>query len=161
MKPSLSNKEIQDIITLAYNFGFKGFGGQCAAAAMAINKVLFNGHGTITIAVNDALWTKKRHFAGHVVVKFNNVYWDADGRPKTLSDIDDWGDLSDDPYYKELAIKYGISWSNKRAAETAIFEIDSESELPFGHDESDAMAAILSRAVTEHRNRNKSSRKRD
>ena len=142
----LKPDEIKAVLELAYEFGFKGFGGRCAAAAMAINRVLFQGKGSLVIAVNEALWSKGR-FVGHVVVEYGGVYWDADAKPKSQSDIDDWGDVSGDAYYKLVAKEFGIRWTKKRASTTALFILDSESELSFGHDEVDEFSGTLKLAL--------------
>lgn len=135
---SLSNHDIEVILRIAEELGFRGFNGRCAAAAMAINRVLFQNKGVYVIAVNEYLWTHHKHFAGHVLVRFNDVLWDADGRPKTMNDIDDWGDLKVDiGFYKGKFKEYGARWSEKRSSETGIFELESENEIPWGHDEVD------------------------
>jgi hypothetical protein len=146
MKKLMPN-EISEILSLASDMGFRGFGGKCGASAIAINRVLFKNKGVFVIAVNETLWDAKKHFAGHVVVKFENHHWDSDGRPKSQSDIDDWGDLSDDLYYKEIAKEYGLRWTKKQASETVLFELENEAELPFGHEDAEDLCQILSKAL--------------
>lgn len=142
-----SPNEISEILSLAYDHGFKGFRGSCAGAAIAINRVLFKNKGKFVISVNEFLWTKIKRFVGHVVVEFEGVYWDADARPKSFGDIDDWGDLGEDLFYKEIAKEHGIRWTKKRASTTALYELESEKELPFGHAEADDLEVILTKVV--------------
>jgi hypothetical protein len=152
---NLTNEEIAEILAMACDHGLKGFGGHCGAAAIAINRVLFEGRGRFIIAVNDALWTARKHFAGHVVISFNGFYWDSDAKPKTLHDIDDWGDLSEDSYYEIIAKDYGIRWTKKRSQKTALFELDGEHELPFGHDEAGELIDLLEKVQKEYFDKNK------
>ena len=91
-----------------------GFGGQCGAAALAINAVLFNNTGTFMVGVNEFFW---RHgvFLGHVAVRYRGVLFDADG-PKEPEDITSWGMLDpEDRDYHELARKHHLRFTEQRA----------------------------------------------
>lgn len=147
MEQELSTEQISEILNIALDLGFRGFGGYCSSAAIAINKVLFNYQGVLTIIVNDYLWTKYNRFVGHVVVKFKDYYWDADARPKLIEDIDDWGDVHSDSTYIDVFRSYGARWTEKRASESAIFELDSMDELPWGHEDSLLQEAYLREAL--------------
>lgn len=96
----------------------RGFGGDCLAAADAINEQVFDGQGRIVGAAN-AFWYRRDRFVGHVAVLCGGRYWDGDAEPKPWTsregeDIESWGVLAvDDPDY------FAEGWGEK-AAETVV-----------------------------------------
>lgn len=90
-KSPLTNDQRLDILAEA---GLHGFGGSCGEAAIAMNKVLFNGRGRLVGAVNRTLWDRDDHFAGHVGVKYGGVIWDVEGTfegPDGFEEFRAWG----------------------------------------------------------------------
>ena len=147
MKP----EQIAAILTHARQNGLKGFGGACGAAAVAINRVLFDGQAELVGAFNEALWEKGEPL-GHVAVIHDDIVWDADGRPKDIEDLESFGMLApDDEDYQKLATKLGIAWDDEVANTAIVVTYDEESELldwfdPAGLEE---MEAILRRSMKE------------
>lgn len=96
-------KKIEDraiaVLRRAREAKLRGFGGECAEAAIAINDVLFNDEGILVAAVNKWLWENEGRMVGHVAVEWNGAYWDAEGK-KEWEDIESWGmlDESDEDY---------------------------------------------------------------
>jgi hypothetical protein len=72
--------------------GLYGFGGECGAAAVAINRVLFDNKGSLTAFVNKYLHDVKDRMVGHVVVKWKDSYWDSD-REKSRLEMESFGSL--------------------------------------------------------------------
>lgn len=117
------------ILEKARRAGFYGFGGLCGEAAVVINQEAFEGHGRLVGAFNEAFLNAGQHI-GHVAVLFGGKYWDSDGVPKELIDIESWGMLdADDPDYREQAEKLGIAWSDEAASEVTLVEFDNEDEV--------------------------------
>lgn len=91
-------------LAAAQKHGFKGTGGLCGAAAMAINVGLFVDQGQYVAAVNWPMW-RRGHFLGHVAVRdARGVLWDAEGTfegPDGLEEFRAWGMLDpENPDYK-------------------------------------------------------------
>jgi hypothetical protein len=124
-----------DIPSLIKKLNLSGFGGDCPEAAILINKRVFQGKGKIMGAFNKPMLEYGRHPLGHVAVLFDGNYWDADGRPKTLDEIESWGMLDyTDPDYEELADDYGIDWNEKTAEEIMVIQFpDDKSVLRLFH----------------------------
>lgn len=117
------------IILAARSDGFQGFGGACAEAAVALNRVLFDGRAEIVGVFNEAFFERGR-LIGHVAVRIGDVYWDADASPKTLDDIEHWGSL--DPHdvdYAEQAGEAGFGWDETAATEIVTVAFDSDREV--------------------------------
>jgi len=72
--------------------GLRMGGGDCGYSAVAINRELFKGQGTYVAAYNTALMAKTGDFAGHLVVRFEDQLWDAEGT-HAAEDIEAWGML--------------------------------------------------------------------
>lgn len=107
--------------------GFYGFSGLCGQAAVAINRSLLAGRGTIVGAFNAAFYARGRAI-GHVAVQVGDAYWDSDARAKGVDDVTAWGMLDpDDPDYAEAAARLGIAWDDA-AAEAVTFVILTEAE---------------------------------
>ena len=120
---------IARIILAARSDGVQGFGGACGEAAVAINRVLFDGRAEIVGVFNEAFFDRGR-LVGHVAVRIGDVYWDADASPKTLDDIEHWGSL--DPHdldYAEQAGEAGIGWNETAATEVVAVAFDSDREV--------------------------------
>lgn len=105
MASTLTDNDRQVILGLANTIGFHGTGGCCGAAALAINKLLFNDEGQILIAANKALFERDRRLVGHVgVLDENGVIWDAEQCYEGEEGIDDfieWGMIDpEDPEYQ-------------------------------------------------------------
>lgn len=75
-----------------------GMGGFCGAAAVAINRVFFNGEGQLVAGVNKKLWQRDRLFVGHVGVQVSvdsePVVIDWDG-PLVDGNLESWGQIPD------------------------------------------------------------------
>jgi hypothetical protein len=111
----LRDEEIQDVLEIAKEDGFTGFGGACGLAAIAINRVLFDGQGQFVGAFNKA-FEARGNSIGHVAVLHEGVYWDADAEPKERDDIESFGMLApDDPDHKEAAKALGFKFNDKTA----------------------------------------------
>lgn len=96
-------KRIEDraiaVLRRAREAKLRGFGGECAEVAIAINDVLFNDEGILVAAVNKWLWENEGRMVGHVAVEWNRSYWDAEGK-KEWENIESWGMLDpEDPDY--------------------------------------------------------------
>ena len=71
-----------------------GFGGECGAAAVAINRVLFGGKGTLIAFLNKFLLEEEGEMFGHVAVKWEDSYWDSEGE-KQKEVMEAWGMLDE------------------------------------------------------------------
>lgn len=101
MKSALTDDERLAVLGEAQ---LQGFGGECGAVAIAINKVLFNGRGRLVAAVNAPLWERHEWFVGHVGVRYRGVIWDAEGTFEGSEGIEEfraWGML--DPHDSDYA----------------------------------------------------------
>lgn len=140
---------IREAIAAARELGLEGFGGSCGEAAVAINRVLFDGRGTLVGAFNEAFLDHGR-LLGHVAVFVDGTYWDADGRPKPLDEVEAWGMLDpQDPDYAGQAAAAGIAWDDDAASEVAVVEFDGEDEVleRFGASDLGRFLDALERAV--------------
>ena len=127
--PRLSRKNVARIIEAACENGFSGFGGDCGEAALAINQVLFDGHGQVVGVFNKALYDHG-HYIGHFAVEYNGIFWDADATPKSFDEIESWGMLdTQDIYYVEMASKHGIEWNDNTASETTAWAFHTDEEV--------------------------------
>lgn len=75
----LSDEDRLNAIGAAADSGLSGMGGDCGAAAIAINRVLFNNKASYVAAVNWLIWEKTKKIIGHVGVEHNGVIWDWEG----------------------------------------------------------------------------------
>lgn len=103
--------------------GIEGFGGRCAAAAIAIRDLL-GGRGEIVGAFN-AAFLAHGVMIGHVALLLDGVYWDADARPKTLDEIESWAMLDpNDSDHSEAAEALGFIFSEEAAyaVDTATYQ---------------------------------------
>ena len=145
--------QIATILTHAKENGLNGFGGACGAAAVAINRVLFDGKAELVGAFNEALWEKGEPL-GHVAVIHDDIVWDADGRPKSLEDFESFGMLDpEDPDYQQLAAKLGIEWDDEVANTAVLVTYDDEAEVLEWFDPAglEKMEATLRAALEEAR----------
>lgn len=139
---------IARIILASRSCGFEGFAGACGEAAVALNRVLFDGRAEIVGAFNEAFFDRGR-LIGHVAVRFGDVLWDADGSPKTIDDIEHWGSL--DPHdidYAEIAGELGVEWDEVAATETVTVSFESDQEVleHFGSDLLQTLTSALEAA---------------
>lgn len=148
MTETFDETRIRQVISLAREYGLQGFGGTCGEAAVAINRALFDGRGTLVGAFNEAFLDRDR-LLGHVAVKVDDAYWDADGRPKTLDEIEAWGMLDPgDLDHREQAAALGVAWDDDAAESVACVEFDDEEEVlaRFGRERLDAFLDAVDRA---------------
>jgi hypothetical protein len=148
---SLDHDHIAAVLRRAAQLGLYGYSGYCAAAAVAINRVIFDGKGEIVGAFNEA-FSDEATLIGHVVVCYDDVFWDSDARPKDADDIESWGMLDpEDTDYKKRALELGIAYNDLTAGTAAFFALDDEEELFSHFDRSrlDQYVAILRQAVAE------------
>ena len=129
-----NNKSFSDMVgeaaenhdTQIQNAGISGFGGQCFSAAIKINHQFFNGEGEYVIAFNKA-FMQHGVFYGHAAVLHNGTYWDADGKPKEVYDIESWGMLAeDDPDYQEQAAELGFEFDENNAYDVGMKIVDEK-----------------------------------
>lgn len=113
------NDPAKKIFNILAEAQLEGFGGKCFAAAIAINRVLFGGKGKLVAAFNKAFLAQGR-LKGHVAVKFNGRYWDAEGET-SLEDIESWGML--DPHDQDYIDEYDGDWNEQTAEEVIVKEI--------------------------------------
>ena len=101
-----------------------GMHGACGAAAIAINRTIFNGTGAYLVAYNGPIYEKTGRFFGHVAVKApNGTLWDAEGETDQET-IESWGMLApDDPDYSEM---YGPGWDEEKAYTVVFREVDDD-----------------------------------
>lgn len=140
--------DVAAILKEAKGLGFEGFGGRCGEAAVAINRTLLDGKGTLVGAFNAAFLDHDR-LIGHVAVRHEGALWDADARPKGEEDIESWGMLDlDDPDYREAADEFGLAWDEEAAEKVDFVEFESDDEVleRFGSEHLDGMCALLERA---------------
>jgi len=144
--------DVSAILARAKELGFEGFGGACGEAAIAINRVIFGGAGKIVGAFNDAFLSRGR-MIGHVAVLVDGSYWDVDGYPKDLEDIDSWGMLDpDDQDHVEEAERLGFAWNDHAAYGVRMVEFGDEAELirQFMDDNLEEQVNILRQAMRDH-----------
>lgn len=144
---SQTTDETIAILTTAKTLGFESFAGKCGPAAVAINRVVFRGKGTLVAAVNKAFLDHKNVLIGHVAVLHEGIFWDADATPKEQDDIEHWGMLDfSDPDYRDSAQACGFAWTQSAADAVEVFEFDDENELfeHFDRHDLEEMIDILS-----------------
>ena len=147
--PDLDSTALRATLERAADAGFYGFSGRCGQAAVAINRVLLDGQGTLVGAFNAAFYAKGR-LIGHVAVLVGDRYWDSDARPKSADEILSWGMLDpDDPDYVALAEHFGLTW-DEDVAEDVTFVTLSEAEAlaAWGAGSLDVLEAQLAAALT-------------
>lgn len=150
LAPEARQKLIKDIMARANEMGFRGFGGDCYQAAIAINRVLFGGAGEFVAAFNEFFLSHSRHI-GHIAIRHEGVFWDADGKAKDEDGIRAWGMLDPrDQDWIEAAADLGESWTEDKADETGLFAFDDEAEViaTFGADKVTTLEEILRSAAT-------------
>jgi hypothetical protein len=84
-----------------------GFGGKCGEVAIAINKVLFSGAGSLVAAVNEALYRREGRLVGHVGVLVGDSIWDCEGTfdgEDGRSEFEAWGMI--DPEDQEYTLEH-------------------------------------------------------
>ena len=157
----ITEEDIEDILDIAQDEGFIGFGGRCGLAAIAINRVLFGGKAKI-VGVFNKTFEEHGNSIGHIAVLHDDIYWDADGQAKELSDIESFGMLDpEDPDYQEAAEALGFEYDEDVAYEVITREDLSEDDA-FGrfvsggdHDAAkevlEEMEQVLRDAQSEHR----------
>lgn len=124
---------------------FQGFGGLCGQAAVAINRVVFANQGQLVGCFNRAFYDHTDRMTGHVAVLVNGQYWDADGRPKSGDDIEEWGMLNvNDSDYAAFAEEFFIDWNDETASDVIWVEMSEDEVLAaFGRDKLEAMMRTL------------------
>lgn len=130
---TLDEDSITRILAAARDAGLQGFAGNCGIAAVAINRVLFDGQGRIIAAFNEPFFDHGRCI-GHIVVEQPGtnppVYWDSDALPKDWEQVESWGVLDDsDPDYIEQARALGFDLAHASADEVACIHLENEKEV--------------------------------
>lgn len=115
---------MKDIMSAAKAHGVTGWGGECWATAIAMNKALFCGGATYVIAFNAPL-AEAGIYIGHAAIKVPadpqagrefDLLFDADGKPKSLDEIEAWGMLDpDDSDWRDLAQEHNVNWDEDSA----------------------------------------------
>jgi len=144
------------VIRKAATMGFRGFGGSRFAAAIAMNRVLFDGKLSYCAVVNDELNEACRAI-GHTTLFSKGAsgvrrHFDADARIKSDAEIEEWGRLDvEDLDYQEIASELGVAWTEEAAASIALFEATETDILQLVGDEQlvTELELILSRAAEE------------
>lgn len=145
------------VISLAKGHGLNGWGGHCASAALAINRLLFSGQGVYLVACNRALLSQG-HIAGHVAVMFNGSFYDSDAIEKEFDDIESWGMLDEhDPDYANC-FTASDPWDEKKAMEVVSFTIDEDEVndsllMSFDLDLYKENVQAIERALTEYKHK--------
>ena len=124
------------VIRKATSKGFNGFGGNCCAVAVAINRVFLEGWCGYLVIVNDALYATGRAIGHAAAFTYNNrgvrCHIDADGRIKANSEVESWGRLDvEDADYQALASGLGIEWNDETAESMALSEATDTEMLQF------------------------------
>lgn len=126
-------KHVLAALKLANDRGMHGFSGDCGAAAIAINRVLFDGKAEIVAALNMEFASRGR-WIGHVAVRLDHptlglIYLDADAKVKPADQVENWGMLdAEDPDHIEAAAEAGITWTDE-AAEAVTMRVVNEDEI--------------------------------
>ena len=103
-----------------------GFGGFCADAAIEINNKVFNGNGEYVASANKFWFEKENRILGHVVVKYNDTYWDSEGQT-TLDKVESWGMVDEeDPEYSDHP-----EWKPKDAYEVELLELTEDEVMKY------------------------------
>lgn len=123
-RPLIDLRETLRVFAVLERADLDGMSGRCAAAAIAINEVLFAGKGGYWAAYNRPLLEKAGAFWGHVVVQApNGVLWDAEG--ETLPEnVEAWGML--DPEDLDYADMYGEGWDEGKAYDAVLVPVDRD-----------------------------------
>ncbi len=148
----LRPRDIQQIIKLGRQNGLLGYDGDCGQAAVAINRVVFSGRGTLVGFFNAAL-LEKQFATGHIVVFYDGIYWDVDGYPKTMEIMEEWGiSRVDDPFDRDLADQFDLEWTEAAALGTRrwIFVDETAVITGFRHDKIDLFVQILTNAKAQY-----------
>lgn len=88
------------ILAKAHDQGFRGHGGECGAAAFAMNEVLFGGNGEYAAALNMKL-LRDGFVVGHIGVLHEGIIWDVDGTFEEEGGFEDfleWGMIDPEEY---------------------------------------------------------------
>jgi len=135
--------------------GFHGFGGECFAAAIAMNRVLFDGKLSYCLALNEALHGAGRAI-GHASLftlssSGDRLHIDADGRIKSDIDIESWGVLDHEDFdYLEIADELGVEWNERTASAVALFEATEAEVLKLTSEaEVDRLEEVLRQSTCE------------
>jgi hypothetical protein len=131
--PQFGTVDIAFILRAAQDAGANGFRGDCAAAAIAIRRKIFDGKAKLIAAFNKAFWQRGIPIGHVAVVAPNGFLWDMDGKPKqiyaknSMEGIDHWGmlDLSDSDMIEQAA-KAGFVLDDTTASEVEIVRLDEE-----------------------------------
>ena len=125
------------VLAHAREHGFRGFGGYCGKAAIAINRVLFDSKGKLVGALNKAFLVHGRAI-GHVAVRYQGAFWDSDGKRKTIDEVESWGMLdASDSDYIEGAEALGFALDDTAADDVEIVMFDNEAEVMQHFDDGD------------------------
>jgi len=113
----------------ARDLGLHGFGGQCWAMAVAINRAIFDGKGVFVAGMNAPLSDTGRYI-GHAAIRSRNSFWDLDGRPKEQEEIESWGMLDyGDSDYEDAFHKAGLIFTEENCYDAGAFEYGKESDV--------------------------------
>ena len=147
--PEIDSTALRAILERAADAGFYGFSGRCGQAAVAINRVLLDGRGTLVGAFNAAFHARGR-LIGHIAVQFGDRYWDSDARPKSADEILSWGMLDpDDTEYAELAESLGLDWDEDAAGDVTFVTLtEAEALAAWGATSLSVLEAQLAAALT-------------
>lgn len=140
------------IMAEAKSLGVVGFGGECFAAAAAINRVLFGGAGSLVAGLNAPLFEEAGQIIGHAAVLFRGACWDADGHPKGEDEIESWGMLDhQDAECQARFAEGGILCTEERAMDAGFWEFADETEylaaVEAQPDSIEAIEAVLRNAL--------------
>ena len=122
----------EQLMQHARDAGFYGFGGNCAADAIAINDVLFDGAATYVAALNVFFFEKMNHAVGHIVLQTcdGRPLLDADGRFKGDDDVKSWGMLdSSDPDWEAQVEAQDLEIDDEGYDTAGIYILDDEADL--------------------------------
>ena len=121
VKRTLTDDQRLDVLGEALDRGAQGWGGMCGAAARAMNRVLFDGKGTLVAAVNQHLWKRGRP-VGHIGIRHRGIVWDLEGTYEgdAIEEFLAWGMLDPEDADYDLP--------NEQAAEQVILLAGKDAE---------------------------------
>jgi hypothetical protein len=141
----LTKKDRLAILAEAYDLGLRGHGGECGAAAMAMNEVLFGGKGKYVAALNMKI-LRDGFVVGHIGVLHDGIIWDVDGTfedDEGFEDFLEWGMVGPEDY--------GLTDDEAQDAKI-LYPTKGEmlASLPPGQKEKVRRYASILRAAAEH-----------
>ena len=96
----LTKEERLAVLAEAYDRGLRGHSGECGAAAIAMNEVLFDSKGKYVAALNMKL-LRDGFVVGHIGTLHDGIIWDVEGTFEDEDGFEDfleWGIVDPEEY---------------------------------------------------------------